>query len=335
MGTKLSTAKSHQRILLQSCIDGNVDVVKETVGSFLASYSHSNVGFVDVDPKLREYVNQADEQGNNAMHGAVFAGNIEIVKYLYEDCGASLVLANNLGCFPLWLAAGYNRIQVLHYLFSMLSDPQQELLRTNKTGDTCLVAAASRGNIEICQIVMDNAKAMGVLNELMETTNAGGDSALSIAVAGGHSTLLDLILPYTSKTMINHPNHKGVTPLLVACERDDVGLCEKLLHNGASLDVTDTSTGASPLAVAAFCGSDNVIEKLLLQQQPPLRLEQSNTNGCTPLWLAARSGRDKIVKLLLEAGADPCVANKDGLTPVDVAIKFKRESVMQLFKNMK
>jgi len=99
--------------------------------------------------------------------------------------------------------------------------------------------------------------------------------------------------------------------------------------------VTDTSTGASPLAVAAFCGSDNVIEKLLLQQQPPLRLEQTNTNGCTPLWLAARSGRDKIVKLLLEAGADPCVANKDGLTPVDVAIKFKRESVMQLFKNMK
>jgi ankyrin repeat protein len=132
------------------------------------------------------------------------------------------------------------------------------------------------------------------------------------------------LLENVSSDCLNVPNEKGLTPLLVACERDDVDLCKKLLEKGASLDVQD-SNGASPLAVAAFCGNVNVLKEVLLDKKE--LLERLNTNGCTPLWLAARAGREEVATLLLDSGADHSKANNDGLTPMGVAIKYKWEKV--------
>jgi ankyrin repeat protein len=166
---------------------------------------------------------------------------------------------------------------------------------------------------------------MELRNQLFEARNQNGDTALSVCIAGGHAgDIVDLLLENSSSDSLDVPNEKGVTPLLVACEQDDVDLCKKLLEKGASLDVQD-SKGASPLAVAAFCGNVNVLKEVLLDKKE--LLERPNTNGCTPLWLAARAGRDEVVLLLLDSGADRTKANNDGLTPVGVAIKYKREKV--------
>ena len=339
MGSRISTPtvnNTQQACLLQPAMDGDLEKVKQLIGVFLASISYTNVGFIiPPDPKLRDYVNinQVDSQGNTAMHCAVFAGHIDICQYLHESCGASLHQPNTLGCSPVWLAAAYNRINVLDYILTKCSNPKEELQQTNHNGDTCMIAAASRGNIEACQILIQKAILLDFLIPLMDTTNQGGDTPLSVAIAGNHSILLNLLLQHTSTVVINQPNRKGVTPLLIACERDDVTACQQLLQFGAMLDVIDTVTGASPLAVAAFCGSDQVMDILLQADTTLQHLEQSNYNACTPLWLATRAGRDKIVKRLLDAGADPLKKNKNGLSAIDVAIKFKRESISDLFNH--
>ena len=337
MGSAMSTptgSTTQQACLLQPAMDGDFDTVKQLVGVFLASLSHTNIGFVVTpDPRLRDYVNQADSQGNTAMHGAIFAGHINICRYLHESCGASLHLANTLGCSPIWLAAAYNRKGILDYILTKCSNAKQELQQTNHSGDTCLIAAASRGHIEVCQMIIQKAVTLDILIPIMDTTNQGGDTLISVAIAGGHSILLNLLLQHTSTTILNQPNCKGVTPLLIACERDDVTSCQLLLQHGATLDVTDSLTGASPLAVAAFCGSNQVMEVLLQADTGSKHLEQSNSNACTPLWLATRAGQVKIVKCLLDAGADPHKRNKDGISAIDVAIKFKRKSISNLFHN--
>lgn len=319
MGTRHSTPAANSS-LLQPSMEGDCDRVKQLVGEFLASYSSNHVGHCTDDPKLLEYVNQGDAQGNAAMHGAAFAGHLHIVQYLHESCGASLHASNHLGCHPLWLAAGYNRIDVLEYLLEKSHD---DVLRTNTTGDSCLLAAASRGHVEVCQILMDLER------KLLHVLNKGGDGPLSVAIAGGHSNVIHLLLPQTDISIVNQPNLKGVTPLLVACEQDNVELFDALLRNGASVDVCDRTTGATPLAVAAFCGSQGILPKLL--EMHPSLLEVPNSNGCTPLWLATRAGRDNMVRLLLSSGADPVAKNKDGLSPIDVAVKYKREKVSEMF----
>lgn len=315
-------------------MDGNLDKVKELVGYFLASYTTSNCGYVvpASDAKLHDFVNQADPQGNNAIHCAVFAGHLDVVKYLVECCGASLTIPNNLGCLPLWLAAGYDRPDVLKYLLEKVANPKEAMIQTNSTGDTPLLAASSRGNLRSCKILLDQAEANGMIAEIMGTANRNGDLPLTVAIASErrNDELLDLLLHHTEDKSLNLPNSKGLTPLLVACERDDAILLQKLLDRHVNARQCDPS-GASPLAIAAFCGSKEVMALLLQHSSLFYLLEKPNHNGCTPLWLAARSGRPEVVEILLKAGADPSIENNEGVSSIGAAIKYKRETVLELF----
>jgi ankyrin repeat protein len=353
MGNSASN-KVETAVLLKPAMEGDLDKIKKLVGTFLATYNSSAhiVGHVDPasgNPKLQDFCNQQDPEGNNAIHGAVFTGHLEIVKYLVEGCGASLTIANKLGCSPLWLAAGYDRVEVLKYILSTVSTSadscKEALLQTNTSGDTPLIAAASRGNLESCKLLLREAsKHDDMVEELMTTGNKNGDTPLkvTISIASQQTStdeLVDLLLEHATERVANTKNQAGLTPLLVACERDDAKLLQKLVDHKANVSVQD-STGASPLAVAAFCGSKDVLALLLEMSKSKdgpggQLLEQPNANGCTPLWLAARTGRPEVVEMLLKAGADPTIANKEGISPIDVAAKNKREKVLALFQKGK
>jgi len=93
--------------------------------------------------------------------------------------------------------------------------------------------------------------------------------------------------------------------------------------------------GRGPLAVASFCGCDDVVDYLLNRTDPStLGLNCVDDNECTPLWLAARTGNVTMVKVLVEAGADATITDKDGLSPQDVASKFKKDKVEEYFTQM-
>mmetsp|Transcript_18918 Transcript_18918/g.28542 ORF Transcript_18918/g.28542 Transcript_18918/m.28542 type:complete len:340 (+) Transcript_18918:89-1108(+) len=337
MGNIIQSGSQNEAVLLQPSINGDLDEIKKKVGEFLATYSIATVGATEhgSDPKLREFVNRQDGDGNNAIHGAIFAGHIKVVKYLVESCGASLEISNNLGCSPLWLAAGYNHSDILLYIIDTINDPKKSLLGANNSGDTPLLAATSRGNLEICRTLIEEAKRHNVVEELMSASNRSGDTPLNISIASDPSVvaLIHLLLIHASEKVVNTPNKKCLTPLLVACERDNDMATKKLLDKKADVTICD-ATGASPLAVASFCGSMDVLKVLLDLKQSKL-LELSNKNGCTPLWLAARSGRQDVAAILLEAGADPTIKNNDGLSPLDVATKYERQEIFDLLNKSK
>jgi ankyrin repeat protein len=321
-------------------MEGNMEEVKRLVGRHIGSDKSS----------LSDFVDASDDQGNAAVHGCAFAGHLSILQFLVEDCGAdALSVRNDLGCTPLWLAAGYGHLDVLKYLLgrieavsSLVISPAEIVMGENSTGDSPLLAATSRGHVEVCRLILQAVdKYSGEQGEgsanAIRRTNQNGDTPLAVAVGAGHADeLLDLFLQRdacictTEDRALNMRNKNGLTPLLVACERNLAPIALKLIEAGA-LPLSD-SNGASPLAVAAFCGCDDVVEALLnIEFGKQLLNKQDDSGKCTPLWLAARTGNAKMVRLLLDAGADATLTNIDGLTPEEAAVKYDKKKVMEVF----
>lgn len=306
-----SKANASNLLLLEPAMNGDLSAIEAAVA--------------DVPKEMiANALNSTDAAGNAAIHGAIFGGNLNVVEFLALN-GASIVSANGLGCTPIWLAAGYNRIEILIFLLQHLKDT--ELETSNNTGDSPFIAAASKGHFKVCRILLENVTDPSTLKT---DVNHSKDSALSVALAAGVNDK-DEITMLSDSSVLNRLNSKGVTPLLIACERDLATAVHTLIQLGANTEILDAN-GHSILAVAAFCGSNDVVD-LLLNNPTASKidlLDKVNTlSGCSPLWLASRAGHVKCTRLLLHAGADTSLANKDGLTPLQVAEKHNRMDIME------
>lgn len=267
------------------------------------------------------------------------------------------------------MAAGYDRVECLEYLIERLSkettsgeDFIDALLHANTSGDSPFLAAASKGNTAACKCLLENDivnQRMDMKRKMLRTANKGGDTPLKVAVADGRGIDLITFLVKADEDIAKHDNieskesianqdnsimipsiHRknglGLTPLIVSCERNLATIAELLLEHGADAHSCDAK-GRNPLAVGAFCGCNDVVQLLLsyIAVNPTCSslLNETDDLGCTPLWLASRTGNLSMVKLLVEAGADATIKSNDGLTPHEVATKFKKEMVDEYFSN--
>jgi len=356
MGQTFSSSSSPSaESLLAASMAGDIDQVKSLLGQLIADSDNQS--------SLASCINKTDPSGNAAIHGAVFGGHLEVLEFLCS-CGADLLLKNSLGCSPLWIAAGYAKINCLEFLAAQLDAAgkwEEALMDTNTSGDTAFLAASSKGNIAACKSLLslvDNYSAKDdasdadessweLKRKMIRAANNGGDTPLKVAVGAGHVDLVSFLLQVddeicekienndSQSTCIHTKNNAGLTPLIVACERNNVDIVKILMEEhgaGAGADVrTCDAKERSPLAVASFCGCKDVVEYLISNPTSAALINEVDVNGCTPLWLAARTGDLAMVKLLIDAGADATIKNNEGLSPEEVAVKFKKEKVEQYF----
>jgi len=372
--------------LLQLAMEGKTDEIKSIIARRYppppssdpdSENDHKNS---ETRTEIRSFVNRSDGQGNTPLIGAAFGGHLETVRYLIDELGADVSLANEMGCTPLWIAAGYGHVDVLRRLIDAVQSGAERgseallhaLQKANDTGDTPLLAAASKGHVETSRLLLESTSDDDGSYRLLCERNRAGDTPLSVCIGFHHDgPLLDLLLDWEEKRLrngggpppgsVDRPldgrNSKGLTPLLVACERNMPSAVEELVvRRGASVLIGDEK-GKSPLAVAAFCGCEDVVVKILSLISPNNSgneetkeevsggnghvgigremLDRPDGGGCTPLWLAARTGNVKMVQILVEAGADVTRKNDaDGLTPEEAAIKFKKAQVIEYFRQL-
>lgn len=122
-----------------------------------------------------------------------------------------------------------------------------------------------------------------------------------------------------------HASGTGNTPLHLAVRRQDKWAVAMLLHKGADVNAKNSS-GATPLQMTAnqFRGDlshDHAQVLDLLLQAKALIDERAGALSRTALHLAVTSGTAHAVKLLLDYGADPLLADKNGDTSIMLAIK--------------
>ncbi len=123
-----------------------------------------------------------------------------------------------------------------------------------------------------------------------------------------------------------HANFLGYSPLHAATRGGHNGCIEKLLANGARLDLRDV-VGNTPLLLAAANGRAEAVGLLLAKGASPL---DHDGMGSTALHLAAMAGNEPIVRALLEKGAAVNDTNRYGGSPLSIAAREGHDAVVKI-----
>ena len=119
------------------------------------------------------------------------------------------------------------------------------------------------------------------------------------------------------------------TLLHLAAGKGRKGVVELLIGEGADVDAK--ANGAfTPLNITAGNGHKEVAE-LLIAEGADVNAKDDSW-GFTPLHWATRQGHKEIAELLISEGADVSAKNKNGLTAMDLAIRFKEPKLADLLR---
>lgn len=162
-------------------------------------------------------------------------------------------------------------------------------------------------------------------------TDSNHDTALTLACAGGHEDLVELLLSRGAD--IEHRDKKGFTPLILAATAGHEKVVEILLNHGADIEAQSERTKDTPLSLACSGGRYEVVELLLSRGA---NREHRNVSDYTPLSLAASGGYVNIIKLLLNHGAEinSRTGSKLGISPLMLAAMNGHTAAVKLLLDM-
>jgi ankyrin repeat protein len=133
-----------------------------------------------------------------------------------------------------------------------------------------------------------------------------------VAVEGRNISLLRWLL--TKGLAIDDGLGDGHTPLTLTSEVGDANMVSFLLRHGADVNQQNRRTRFGPLGFATLYDHSLVTRVLLENGADP---NDTNRDSVTALGRAVRACDGESIRLLLEYGADPRIADKRGDMPVD------------------
>eukprot|EP00731_Ephydatia_muelleri_P037731 Em0548g3a len=159
--------------------------------------------------------------------------------------------------------------------------------------------------------------------DIDQQTESNHDTALTLAAAGGHDELVELLLAHGSN--IEHRDKKGCTPLILAASAGHAVTVAILLDHNADIEAQSERTKDTALSLACSGG-----------EARGANFEHRNVSDYTPLSLAASGGYVNIIKLLLRAGADinSRTGSKLGISPLMLAAMNGHTSTVKLLLDM-
>jgi len=261
-------------------------------------------------------------------------GKFEEVKQVVELDNA-VARDSQLATLAVSLAAKREHGDIAHYLIEHGAQPRLadcvvlgdiDLLKQRlEAGDdpnglpgrrAPLYEAASLGNIEAIKLLAAHGADLNIPNAMM------GRTPLEGAIRKGQLEAEQTLLKLGADTEARFGS--GMTALHWACMRGSINLSIELLDAGADVAAVD-SYGRTPLhyAVQSMRG-ESVLVKYLVQYGAPVNAQDKN--GDTPLHDALSSAKPEadgsypFAEALLDAGADPNIADQLSFTPLTWAL---------------
>ena len=196
---------------------------------------------------------------------------------------------------------------------NLLLDKRADITATDKNGDNALILAATKGYTEIVEILLRRGCPP-------DTTNVYHQTALLKACVHKHPTIVKLLCCcISSENSANKDQSKKNRPTVPQYER--------------SLLSYDLYSFKATIPLIEAVRVENVqIVKMLLGAK--FSAKETNTFRETALHIAAAGRSTEIIDILVTAGADINAIKKGNITPLMIAVIFKREeNILLLLKH--
>lgn len=222
------------------------------------------------------------------------------------------------------------------------------LVTAAQNGDRAAVQALLKKRVDVNASSADGTTALhyAVYNDDLELVrallkaranpnakNEYGSTPLGEAAITGNVAVMETLLKAGAD--VESPNADGMTALMVIARTGNTAAAKLLLKHGANVNVTEARRNQTPLIYAAAEAQPAMVELLIAhganvnartlqrthqrQVTGEPRAQVRPMGGMTAMLYAAREGCLKCVEALLQAGANPDMADPEGVTPLIMA----------------
>ena len=291
------------------------------------------VGLKDVD------VNHKADDHFSALHCAVDEKHPDVVEVLIA-AGADIEIKDEMGCSPLLFASKQGDLSAdALAVVKVLVKAGADVCATDNEGLTCLAIAALLGHTEIVRY-LTSLQAVDVNHKVDDF------SALHHAVYSVHPDVVEVLIAAGADI---EARDNGRSPLQMACSKEEIAVVKMLVKAGAEVCATDNA-GYTCLMYAACNGHTETVRYLVglpgvdlhhknyegdtalaACEHPAVMevlidagadIETKSNLGRTPLHWASMKGQVARMKVLVKAGSQMCVADKEGLSCLAFAAYF-------------
>lgn len=254
-------------------------------------------------------VNLTDKAGDSALNWATFYGDAEIAELLLAR-GIDATLFGHGNALDVAMRRGHQ---------ALVERYTDYLGRRNPVSakDAALFAAVAGGDL----VAARAALAAGANIDALDGTHR---TALAAAARRGDVPMATALLDAGAKIDATDPI--GFTPLMEAARDGKAQAVTLLLDRGADVARRAAGNGLelSALHLAAAAGQPDTV-RLLVQRGAPI--DALDSELATPL-LWATNQQPAIAVLLVELGANPDLAPKEGASPRKIAEERKMEPLL-------
>ena len=234
-----------------------------------------------------------DTDGQTIVHYFVRTKNLKAIQYCVKK-GLALSVKDNTGLTPLDVA------------FKSLDD----------LTSVEIAAELIMGGAEDVDSEYDYFQ-QAVQTRNLNTRFDDGQTCLHIASIMGHTPIVEYLLENSADTMVQ--DSSGATPLHEAVRYGNVEIIRLLLNFNANPDARD-NLGKTPIMLIMPREKTSEVYNLFIRYRADLN--QKDMYGDTVLHTAAMLNVDTdTISILTNSGADVNARNKEGVTPLAIAIQ--------------
>jgi ankyrin repeat protein len=188
-----------------------------------------------------------------------------------------------------------------------------------------LHAAAYSGSVDQLQWLIDKGVDL-------ETTDRSGRTAVHVAVYASQNDALEALAKAGAD--LNALEYQAYDIVTIAAVADDMELLDLAISLGASASNITSPYDGTALIAAAHLGHHEIVKSLIRAGAP---LDHINNLGWTALIEAVilgDGGPDHIetVWALVEAGADKSIPDRDGITPLQHAVRANYTEIADILR---
>ena len=255
-----------------------------------------------INRKIEDLLDHKTKSGCNILHSAVLSGNINMVKFLFENKKTRnkmeqfLFERQNRGKIPAHCAVKNGNLDIFEYLYFKDPSEHNQLCRTSR-GETYIVLAARSGNIKLVEYLFDQKIYFpnSILpNILFKKALKGGSLQILRWIENKKEEILKFVdgssnyLPIHIFSAIESGNLDVVKFLL----KSNLG-ADYYLNTSIKLKRSSPKIDISPISYAAYLGHAKIVQyfcenysKLCFSIEYYQKAGEG-TNNTLPIWFAA------------------------------------------------